>query len=467
MKPLSQILRRFQTRVTIAIVLAIVLVLGLSDFLVYRFALDSQFNAIRQELMLQAKNAALFIDSDLLLQVPLNHDGVKSLHYQIIVEQLKKIKAINPRIKYIYTMEKTAEPGIWQFIVDPDPLPDREKVTEASSLPGDRYNAGRFPEMMKAFDGPAADTKLEVDEWGVTLSGYAPILDRNGRAAAMIGIDILADDVYNIQREVHRRGILVGILGVFLSLIVGMLISKHMTDPVEDLVEATQKIAQGDLKYRVKVCGNDEIGDLGRAFNQMAKSLYQSRKKIIGYLLRVVKTLIRILEVRDQYTRGHSEAVADYAGQIAERMGFSRDTVKFFKRITLLHDIGKLGIKDHILHKPGPLTEEEWAVMRRHPIIGEEILRPVLAGEDMLAIVRGHHERYDGTGYPDKLQRDKINVFASIVSVADAYHAMTSDRSYRKALSRAEAIAELKKHSGTQFNPQIVEIFLNILKEKS
>jgi len=104
--------------------------------------------------------------------------------------------------------------------------------------------------------------------------------------------------------------------------------------------------------------------------------------------------------------------------------------------------------------------------MKQHPLIGEKILKPVLTNDEMLAVVRGHHERYDGKGYPDQLKGEQLNLFAAIVSVADAYDAMTSDRSYRKALSREEAIAELKLNRGTQFHPKVVDAFLEILKDE-
>ncbi len=465
MKKINQILHRFQTKVTLTLILSMVSVLALSNLLICKFSLDSQFESLRDKLKIIAQTTSLMIDGEMLLQIPLNHEGVNTPQYQMILEKLIKIKVANPQIKYIYTMTKTNQEGIWQFIVDADPVLIKENRKE-TAFPGDWYNAGRFPEMLKSFDGPAADTKLEVDEWGVTLSGYAPILDKEGKVVAMIGVDILADDVYKIQREVQHRAILVLGLGLVLSLLLGMYASKRMASPVDKLVEATRRIAKGDLKYQVQIQGYDEISELGRAFNHMAISLHRSRKRILGYLFSVVKTLVKILELRDFYTKGHSQAVSNYAGRIATKMGFPKETVKLFKRMTLLHDIGKLGIKDTILNKQGSLTQEEWEIMKKHPIIGEEILKPVLGEEEMLSIVRGHHERYDGTGYPDRLSQDKINIFASIVSVADAYHAMTSHRSYRSALSREHAIEELKKNSGTQFNPKIVQIFLDILDEE-
>jgi len=158
--------------------------------------------------------------------------------------------------------------------------------------------------------------------------------------------------------------------------------------------------------------------------------------------------------------------LARNAGKIALKMGLSREQAGLFRRMTLLHDIGKVGVKDSILNKPGTLTPQEWEAIKKHPLIGEQILKPVLDNPDMLSVVRGHHERYDGSGYPDGLSREQISIYAAIVSVADAYDAMTSDRAYRKGMSKEEAIAELVKYKGTQFNPKVVDVFLEILKEE-
>ena len=444
-------LRRFQIKVPLVMIFAMCLVLLLSFLLVYKFTLDSQLDNIRKRLMVLAQTAVLTIDPELLQNVPLHRQGVESAPYQVIKEKLEKIKKISPQIKYIYTMTKTETEGVWQFIVDPDPVGRDKKGKVLTSFPGDRYDVFRFPEMLRAFEGPSADQRLHRDEWGVTLSGYAPVLDKEGKAVAMLGVDILAEDVYAIQREAERRVIFVFAFGVILALIVGGIISRTITRPVSRLVEGTSRIAQGNLQYRVHIDGDDEISDLARSFNQMARSLYKSKRRIFSYFHYVVKTLIRVLEAKDHYTKGHSQMVAEYAGKIALRMGVPREDIKIFKKITLLHDIGKVGIEDGILNKPGKLTDEERKRINEHPLIGEEILRPIIGNEKMLAVVRGHHERYDGQGYPDRL---------------GTYDAMTSDRAYRKALGHHAAVEELKKNRGTQFHPKIVDVFLQVLEEE-
>ena len=454
----------FRTRVTLVLVLSMLFVMSLGNFLIYKFSLNAQFNQLRERLMVIASTASLIIDADSLLRIPLNRDGINSPQYKVIADKLNKIKQVNPSLKYIYTMTKTDKEGIWQFIVDPSPVSEEDIRRGATSYPGDKYDASRFPEMLKGFIGPAADKKVMVDEWGVTLSGYAPIRDKDDKPVAILGVDMSAEDVYRTQREVLARAISVLGIGVFTSIILGLLISSRITKRIGKLVEGTRRIAAEDFEYKIEVKGHDEISELASSFNRMAEILAESKKKLQDYFYRVVQSLVRILEAKDTYTRGHSERVAGYAQSIALSMGFSKEKSDLLKRAAELHDIGKLVTHENILNKKGKLTEEEWATIKKHPIIGEDVLRPVLMDEDVLAMVRSHHERYDGNGYPDGIKGDNINIFAQIISVADTYDAMTSPRPYRSALSKEEAIEELKRNCGTQFNTQIVKAFLKVLE---
>jgi HD-GYP domain-containing protein (c-di-GMP phosphodiesterase class II) len=148
---------------------------------------------------------------------------------------------------------------------------------------------------------------------------------------------------------------------------------------------------------------------------------------------------------------------------MAIQMGLAPDRVEMLRQTAILHDIGKLGIHESILCKKEKLTESDWELLRKHPVLGEDILRPVLLDPEMLMAVRGHHERHDGTGYPDRIAGEDIHIFARILSVADAYDAMTTTRSYRQAMNRDEAIAELKKHSGSQFDPKMIDLLIRFL----
>lgn len=186
-------------------------------------------------------------------------------------------------------------------------------------------------------------------------------------------------------------------------------------------------------------------------------------EKIRKSFLNSITSLVFALEARDKYTSGHSQRVSKMALGISQGLGMPPDQNRKIRLAGLLHDIGKIGIKESVLTKPGRLTDEEYSHISAHSVIGERILRPVVDDEEILKIVRHHHERYDGKGYPDGLSGQQIPLGARILSVADTYDAMTSDRPYRKALTPRTAFVELERQINTQFDPGIVEAFLAVM----
>jgi len=183
----------------------------------------------------------------------------------------------------------------------------------------------------------------------------------------------------------------------------------------------------------------------------------------VGTNVEVVAALAQALEERDQYTGEHSESVVDLTAKVAEAMGLPEDEVKDVRTAALLHDIGKVGIPDEILHKNGPLDAREWEVMRQHPVIGERIMRAMPGMGAIARVVRHEHERWDGGGYPDGLVAEAIPLPARIILACDAYHAMVSDRPYRQAMSHHDAMAELTANAGTQFDPEVVQALVGYL----
>jgi hypothetical protein len=190
----------------------------------------------------------------------------------------------------------------------------------------------------------------------------------------------------------------------------------------------------------------------------------------------ILKTLAVALEERDAYTSGHSQRVAYYMRIIAGKMGMDEQTQETIYTGGLLHDIGKIGIEDSILLKPGRLTEEEYEIIKSHPVRGEALLKRLYAHagkqdaeriKAILTITRSHHERFDGKGYPDRLQGEEIPLFARIAAVADAFDAMTSSRAYRKGFSFSKACDEITRNAGTQFCPAVVEAFLQSVTEET
>jgi putative nucleotidyltransferase with HDIG domain len=182
--------------------------------------------------------------------------------------------------------------------------------------------------------------------------------------------------------------------------------------------------------------------------------------------LETVMALALAVEAKEPYTAGHSKRVAFYAVKIAEAMGLDDETIKLVRHAGLLHDVGKIGIKDDILLKAGPLSQEEMRIMQQHSVIGEAIIKPLRSLVKVAQVVRCHHERYDGGGYPSGLQGEAIPFPARILVVADSYDAMMTDRPYRKRLTIEQVREELRKGSGTQFDPVVVEAFAKLLDEK-
>jgi len=186
------------------------------------------------------------------------------------------------------------------------------------------------------------------------------------------------------------------------------------------------------------------------------ENLYES-------LFSILYAFVETLEARDAYTKQHSARVTRYAATMAKALGRSDEEIEILQVAANLHDIGKIGIPDHILLKPGKLTEEEYEVIKRHPLIGSHIIGHFDMWSKEQRVIRAHHERWDGRGYPDGLKREQIPYLARIIAIADVYDALTSDRSYRTRMPVDKAVAILRENSGSQFDPEIAELFLHLL----
>ncbi len=178
-----------------------------------------------------------------------------------------------------------------------------------------------------------------------------------------------------------------------------------------------------------------------------------------------VSALVQAIEMRDPYTKGHSLQVSNLAFELAKKFGSSERELELIKFAGLLHDVGKIAVPEHILNKPSSLNEEEWIIMRRHPKYSSEIIKPIKGLMEIEQWILYHHERWDGSGYPEGLKEREIPFFSRILAVCDTYSAMLSKRPYRKGLSDEEAREEIKKYSGKQFDPEVVQMFLTFPKE--
>ncbi|MBR9936459.1 diguanylate cyclase [Oscillospiraceae bacterium Marseille-Q3528] len=195
------------------------------------------------------------------------------------------------------------------------------------------------------------------------------------------------------------------------------------------------------------------------------KEMHRRREQMEKLSLQVLRTLSTTIETKDEYTRGHSHRVGEYAALIARELGWSQEEIINLKNTADLHDIGKIGVPDTILNKPTKLTEDEYIIIKDHTVIGAEILKNITLIPHAAEVARSHHERYDGTGYPDGLKGEDIPLYARVIAVADSYDAMSSRRIYRSALSRQEICEEIRSNQGKQFDPVIAEMFLRLLTE--
>lgn len=198
---------------------------------------------------------------------------------------------------------------------------------------------------------------------------------------------------------------------------------------------------------------------------KQTKTAEERRMKLERLTMQVMLSFANAIDAKDRYTNGHSMRVAEYATEIARRAGKTEKEQEEVYFCGLLHDIGKIGIPDGIINKPGRLTEEEFAIIKSHPTIGAHILMTLTELAEVHIGANWHHERYDGKGYPDGLKGEEIPEIARIIAVADTYDAMTSKRSYRELLSQDIVKAELEKGKGTQFDPYFAEIMLEIIEE--
>ncbi|WP_456274477.1 HD-GYP domain-containing protein [Bacillus sp. AK031] len=262
-------------------------------------------------------------------------------------------------------------------------------------------------------------------------------------------------------------GLLIFIILV-LAFLGTVLLFKNIEQPVTELQKGFKDIEEGHLHHLTNPY-SDEFSQLINGFNNMVTSIQLKDQKNDQLIASFFNVIAGTLDARDPYTAGHSKRVADYAVIIAERAGWARNKIDLLKKSALLHDIGKIGVRDEVLLKDGRLTEEQFAQIKLHPVIGAAILEGVDLTEELLPILPGvkyHHERYDGKGYPDGLQGDNIPEFGRLIAVADAYDAMTSDRPYRNGMSSLKALSILQEGKGTQWDPLFVDYFIEV-QEKS
>ncbi|MBF0164066.1 MAG: HD domain-containing protein [Magnetococcales bacterium] len=310
----------------------------------------------------------------------------------------------------------------------------------------------------REFDGhPTVDVIIPVRLGGHSVNaGLEAELDM---AELMHQIRI-NDDAYE-----KRIIVLITTSGLLLFLFVWWLMHHLTIRHVRRFSQTMSRFGSGELEARIPATlPGDEIGELGRAINGMADNIGRLMREQEESYLQTLQALSKALEAKDSYTQSHSARVSKYSVKLGKHLGLSDERLKVLSKGALMHDLGKIGVPDTILNKPGPLTDEEYAIMRGHARYTATIMRPLHRFHEFLEIAAWHHEHWDGSGYPDGLAGENIPLLARIVSIADTWDAMTGDRVYRKGMSplRAMEIMEREKHAG-QWDPNLLQIFLDLM----
>ncbi|MFH7319635.1 response regulator [Desulfurivibrio sp. D14AmB] len=317
----------------------------------------------------------------------------------------------------------------------------------------------------------------------VSVAGGKEALDLLGPELDLIILDISMPgmDGFEALRRINARKL--GIPVIFLTgagsmeyavKAVNLGAYDFITKPIEDLELFNIKIKRAVEKRMYVRRERAYKEDLERQVLEKTFELEEKNRLLSEYshnleitTLDTMLSLQTALEEKDVYTAGHTVRVTQYASRIARAMGLDDGERQVLARACQVHDIGKLVIDISYICKPGPLSEEEWGMMRKHPVIGENILKPLSFMSRELAIVRHHHERLDGKGYPDGIGGDELDILTKIITAADSYDAMTSKRSYRSNLNPVEAVAEMRRCAGSQFDDEVVKVFCEIIQNGS
>ncbi len=281
-----------------------------------------------------------------------------------------------------------------------------------------------------------------------------------------IGVITMQDEAKALASvgEMRTQTWLISLAFALVALLIGSVAARFLTSPILRLSAAAKQIADGDLSARVETGNVTEIGTLGESFNIMsdkleehianlAKAARENRELFVG----TVKALSAAIDGKDKYTRGHSERVARISVAIGRQMNLPEDELETLRISALLHDVGKIAIDDSILKKPAALTDEEFAIMKTHPVRGYKIMSQIPAMKDFLPGMYMHHEMVNGQGYPQGLTDEQIPLQAKIVSIADTFDAMTIDRPYSKGMLLPEAIERIGSFVGTRYDQKVYE----------
>lgn len=396
----------------------------------------------------------------LVMSVPLLSDGQFAGMFAAVVSLDKlesRLRDASVRDRVVYIVN--AHGQIVAYPDTRDMVPGRD-VTSTSPLAKQVVD---LPQDLRAtqttnFRLPGPDKRHPVEMMGT----YSTIPELRWAVIAQRSLDDARIDAGVSELTAEALRFVVGVM--FASLFIGYIFAVGITRPIRGLVESTRAISRAEFHERVEVRGAAEISELAETFNNMAGHIEQyvdqlkaaaeqNRELFLGS----IRMLAAAIDEKDPYTRGHSGRVAKYSIILGDGLGLSAEELDRLRIAALLHDVGKIGVDDRVLKKPGKLTDEEFELMKQHTVKGANIMRPVSQLKDMLPGIELHHERMDGQGYPYGLSGEQIPIMARIIAVADTFDAITTNRPYQSAMDLEYALERIRSLAVTRFDPKVVE----------
>jgi putative nucleotidyltransferase with HDIG domain len=334
-------------------------------------------------------------------------------------------------------------------------------IFPAASAEKGRPHPSSLVEDFKKF--PARVTRSEKSARGDVLASIAPVGDPDWGVLLERDRKLAFASVHEMKRDTMfwSAGALVG------ALLLGLFFARRLSRPISQLAESTRAISQGQYGATVQVAGTSEIADLSESFNRMSASIrdaftevQRAARENHELFISSVRALAAAIDAKDPYTAGHSERVSRFASSIAREMGLPEQEVSRVRLAALLHDVGKIGVDDRIIRKPTALTEEEFEIMKCHPVKGAAIMGAIPQLADVIPGMKYHHEKWEGGGYPEGLRGEEIPLQARIVSVADCFDAMTTARPYQRAMDVAYVVKRIRELAPSRYDPRVVDAFV-------
>jgi HD-GYP domain-containing protein (c-di-GMP phosphodiesterase class II) len=332
-------------------------------------------------------------------------------------------------------------------------------VAQASGLPKDLRTTATVQRFIDIEQGHQAEL----------IGTYSTIPDLAWTVIAQRSLEEARDDAG--VKELNGEALTFVLVVTAAAVILGYLFAVGISTPIRALAASTRAISRGEFHERAPVRGAAEISELAQTFNNMAGDiesyiarLKQAAEENRELFLGSIRMLAAAIDEKDPYTRGHSDRVAKYSVMIGQQLGLSPEELDRLRISALLHDVGKIGVDDRVLKKPGALTAEEFQIMKQHPSKGANIMRPVAQLKDMLPGIELHHEHVDGKGYPYGLKGEEIPLMALIIAVSDTLDAMTTNRPYQSAKEIDDALQVIRKLSGSKFDVRVVEALEGVVQ---